>query len=109
MRRVVVLGSSGSGKSTLARQLATLLNVPHIELDALHWEPNWTSTPPDRMRAKIVAAMEAAPHGWTVCGHYSKVADSIWPHADTIIWLDYSLTTVMTRVIKRTWRRCQTG
>ena len=36
MNRIVVLGTSGSGKTTLARELARVLHVPHIELDALH-------------------------------------------------------------------------
>ncbi len=45
MRRIVVIGTSGSGKTTLARELAGRLNVPHIELDALHWKPNWVATP----------------------------------------------------------------
>lgn len=39
-QRIVVIGSTGSGKTTLANQLAHTLNLPHIELDALHWEPN---------------------------------------------------------------------
>ena len=33
MKRVVVIGSSCAGKTTFARELAGLLNVPHIELD----------------------------------------------------------------------------
>jgi adenylate kinase family enzyme len=63
MRRVVVVGTSGSGKTTLARQLAEVLEVPHIELDALHWEPKWTSTPAERMREKVRAALGNAPQG----------------------------------------------
>ena len=30
-----------SGKTSLARRLAAELNVPHVELDALHHGPNW--------------------------------------------------------------------
>ena len=48
MRRVVVVGCSGAGKSTLATRIADVLGAPHIELDALHWGPDWTPVdPPD--------------------------------------------------------------
>ncbi len=39
-QRIVVVGTTGSGKTTLAAQLALIAGCPHIELDALHWEPN---------------------------------------------------------------------
>jgi adenylate kinase family enzyme len=105
MRRVVIVGTSGSGKTTLARRLATALNAAHIELDALHWEPNWTETPTGRLREKVRSAIAAAGEGWTVCGNYRKVNDEIWPNADTIIWLDYSMSVVARRVFLRTMSR----
>lgn len=109
MRRVVVVGTSGSGKTTLARRLASTLNVPHIELDALHWEPNWTSTPTERFRTKVRQALQGARDGWTVCGNYRAIKDEIWPSADTVIWLDYSMRVVFMRVLRRSllrwWRR----
>ncbi|MBK8181000.1 MAG: hypothetical protein IPK67_19355 [Planctomycetes bacterium] len=43
--RVVFVGPCGSGKSTLGAQLAAARWVPHIELDALQWEPNWVEAP----------------------------------------------------------------
>lgn len=105
VRRVVVLGTSGSGKTTLARQLAAALNVPHIELDALHWEPGWIEAPTHRMRARVRDVIAAAPHGWAVCGNYREVQDEIWPAADTIVWLDYPMSLVFRRVLLRTLRR----
>ena len=106
MRRVVVVGSSGSGKSTLARELATRLAVPHVELDALHWGPNWTATPTEILRPRVEAAI--AGDGWTVSGNYTTLRDSIWPRADTLIWLDYPMPIIMWRVLRRTVRRCIT-
>jgi adenylate kinase family enzyme len=43
--RILVVGSSCSGKTTFARALAGILGRPHIELDALHWGPNWCYAP----------------------------------------------------------------
>ena len=44
-QRISIIGTSGCGKTTLARQLCQRLAIPHIELDALHWEANWTEVP----------------------------------------------------------------
>jgi adenylate kinase family enzyme len=105
MRRIVIIGVSGAGKTTLARQLASHLNVPHIELDALHWEPNWNEAETDVFRARVGKAIDAARDGWTACGNYRKAQDLIWPGADTIIWLDYPMREVFTRCFVRTMRR----
>lgn len=43
--RILVVGTSGAGKSTLARKIALTLGIKDIELDALHWGPDWTETP----------------------------------------------------------------
>ena len=106
MRCVVVVGSSGAGKTTLAQELADRLGVPHVELDALHWGPNWTATPTEILRPRVEAAI--AGEGWTVSGNYLTLRDSIWPKADTLIWLDYPMPLVMWRVVRRTVGRCIT-
>ena len=51
--RIVIVGSTGSGKSTLAGQLASQLDLPHIELDGLFWGPNWTETSPEVFIPKV--------------------------------------------------------
>lgn len=102
-RRIQVVGTSGSGKTTLAGDLARRLQVPHIELDALHWEPNWTEATLEVFRERVQQALSA--EGWTVDGNYSKARDLILSRIDTLIWLDYSLPLVMSRVTRRTLHR----
>jgi adenylate kinase family enzyme len=106
VRRVVVIGTSGSGKTWMARTLAARLGVPHVELDELYWEPNWTGASTERLRERVLEA--ASSERWIVDGNYSKVRDLVWPRADTVVWLDYSLPVVTWRVVVRTLRRMLT-
>lgn len=106
LRRVAVIGTSCSGKTTFAAALAARLQVPHIELDALHWQPNWVEAPLEAFRADVAAAV-AGEH-WVCDGNYSKVRDLVWGRATTVIWLDYPFTTVMGRALYRTLRRAIT-
>lgn len=102
-QRIVVLGVTGSGKSTLAGELARRLGVPHVELDALHWEQNWTPAQRNVLRERVQRA--TASEGWVVDGNYSQTRDLVWPRAQTIIWLDYSLPVIFARLLRRTvWR-----
>jgi adenylate kinase family enzyme len=101
--RIVVVGSTGSGKTTLARWLARRLNVTHVELDALHWDPNWTPAATPIFRERTVTALTSST--WVVDGNYSKVRDIVWTRADTLIWLDYPLPIILWRLSRRTfWR-----
>ena len=106
LRRIVVVGTTGSGKSTLARTLAQRLHVPHVELDALHWEPNWQQASPPVFRERTAQAL--AGDAWIVDGNYSVVRDLTWGRADTIVWLDYSLPVILARLTRRTFWRLAT-
>lgn len=103
MQRIAVVGTTGSGKTTLARRLATALELPHVELDSLQWGPEWTPAETDAFREGVTRAL--AGDRWVVDGNYGAVRDLIWSRADTVVWLDYSVGTVLRRLILRTARR----
>ena len=102
--KIAVIGSSGSGKTSVARRLAEHHGVPHVELDELHWGPNWTACPADEFRARVERALSAP--GWVADGTYhGKLGDSILERADFVVWLDLPLRVVARRVTVRTLRR----
>lgn len=105
-QRISVIGTSGSGKTTLAKQISQRLAIPHIELDALYWEPNWVEVPEDIFQARVLKALSS--DRWVVDGNYSPVRDIVWVKADTIVWLNYSLLVILTRLLWRTFERSLT-
>lgn len=102
--RIIVIGSSGAGKSTLAERLAARIDAPFVELDALFWEPGWKAAKDEVFRERV--RQVTAGERWVLAGNYaSRQLDVSWPRADTIIWLDMPLATVLPRVIRRCWQR----
>ena len=105
--RIVVVGTSGAGKTAMAASIAAALKLPCIELDRLHWEPNWealSKTHPDEFVRRVSAAIFASD-AWVSDGNYGVVRDLIWRTATHLVWLDYSRVVVMYRVIKRSIAR----
>src|SRR3989304_3271536 len=102
-QRIAVVGTTGAGKTTLADQLAQRLGYPHVELDALHWGPNWTPAPDDVLRERLAGAL--SPDAWIVDGNYGKVRDIVWGRADTLVWLDYSLPVILRQLRRPAVRR----
>jgi adenylate kinase family enzyme len=106
MNRVVVIGTSCAGKTAFARSLACALSFPHVELDALFWQPNWTPRPSEEFR-KLVA-QELSQGCWVTDGNYNVVRDLVWSRATTVIWLNYVFPLVLWRALTRTVRRVMT-
>jgi len=103
MNRVVVIGTSCVGKTIFARSLAEALCCPHVELDALYWQPNWIPRPPDEFQELV--AQELCQGCWVTDGNYSVVRDLVWSRATTVIWLNYTFPVVLWRALTRTIRR----
>jgi energy-coupling factor transporter ATP-binding protein EcfA2 len=102
-QRILILGRTGSGKTTLARQLAAALGVPHVELDALYFGPDFSTASLSVLRERTTAAI--AGDCWVTDGNKSAVRDLVWPRADTVIWLDYPFVVSLWRLGRRAvWR-----
>jgi hypothetical protein len=104
--RAVVVGSSCSGKTTLARNLANLLDSPHIELDSIFWEANWKPRPMPDFRRLVAQAISS--DRWVLDGNYSAVRDLVWPRATAVVSLNYPFLLVFPRALSRTLCRVVT-
>ena len=109
MRRVSVVGSTGTGKTTFARELAAILGVEHVELDALAWGANWRLASAEELQARVRVTTDR--DGWVIDGNYGGrgARDIIWERADTVVWLDYPLRVILARLWRRTNERIRSG
>ncbi len=99
--RVAVIGVTGSGKTAFAARLAHLLGIRHIELDAIHWGPDWTPMAREEFAARVDALVRDGT--WVVDGnYYRKLGDIVLSRADTVVWLDYGLPVILWRLLRRT-------
>jgi adenylate kinase family enzyme len=111
--RISIVGTSRSGKTTLGRSIASGLAIPFIELDAINWQPGWrdlNSNDPEEFRRQVELAI--CPQSWVVDGNYdygAAVGLIVRQRATHIVWLDYNRSTIMMRVIRRSFVRAITG
>ncbi len=107
-KRIHIMGPPGSGKSTAAIHLATARGVPHIELDALFWLPNWVRRDNDDFCDQVDAATSA--ERWIASGTYVTRAQSLlWGRAEMVVWLDLPLRVTLPRIAQRAWGRWRSG
>jgi len=108
-RRIVVYGPAGSGKTYVAARIAQTIGVPHIELDALFWLPEWEEKSLEQFRDDVSAAINENAGGWVCDGNYGRVRDIILPQADTVVWLRLPFYVVFWQLLKRTVTRSWKG
>jgi len=102
MKRVLVIGTSGSGKSTLAQRLAGCLGLPFFASDHFYWETGWKSAASEKVCQQVMEVVQR--EAWVLDGNFDNLRELVWRQADCIIWLDYSLLTIGTRIISRNLR-----
>ncbi|MEX0289402.1 MAG: hypothetical protein AB3N14_09855 [Flavobacteriaceae bacterium] len=104
--RFNVIGSSGSGKSTFSRKLASILNIPHIEIDGIFWGPNWKEPDDEEFFKKLRNAISG--DSWVLDGNYTRAVDIKWERVETVVWIDYSFIRTFTQSVKRATKRAYT-
>lgn len=102
MKRILILGCCGAGKSTFARSLNDITGLGIIHLDQEYWNPGWIETPKDIWEEKVAELVQQ--DSWIMDGNYSGSLDIRLPRTDTIIYLDRSTWTCLSRVIQRIWK-----
>lgn len=108
MKRVAIVGASGTGKTTLAVELERRLGLERLELDAIFHQPDWTELEDAEFRRQV-ATFVTEHERWVVDGNYRRVQNTLFRHADTVVWLDLSRREYMPGLVRRTVRRAVTG
>ena len=106
MRRICIIGCSGSGKSRLAVELGSLLGLPVVHLDAVHWRAGWERPPKEEWRRRHGELL--LPEAWILDGNYGSTMDERIAASDTVILLARSRATCLFRAFKRSirnWRQ----
>ncbi len=107
LQRINIVGTSSSGKSTFGKQLAKVLGIPFIEMDALYHEPNWQEPEVAVFRERVSEALKGP--AWVLDGNYhSKTHDLKWSRATMVIWLDMAFSLNLYRAVRRAIGRAWT-
>ena len=102
-KRINVVGSSGSGKSNAGKVIAKKLRYPYIELDEIHWKPNWTESTEEELSFNLKRSLEG--ESWVLDGNYSRTAAIKWKRVQLVVWLDLPYWLTLYQVVGRTIRR----
>jgi len=101
--RFIVIGTSGVGKSHFAKALAGSRGCAYVELDELFWTEGWEPRPQHQFIE--LARLAAQGEHWVVDGNYTVIREAVWSRGTHIVWLNFSRSTVLLRVLRRTvWR-----
>ena len=101
--RINVVGTSGSGKSTVGKRIAERLNVLYIQLDELHWKPNWVESTDEELFPKLEKALSADE--WVLDGNYTRTIPIKWKRVQMVVYLDLPFHIALYRIIKRSLLR----
>lgn len=103
LKRVSVVGTSCSGKTTFAKNLANILEIKHVQLDAINFLPDWIERPKEEFLDLV--EKEAAADVWVFDGNYTRTREIVWQRATAIVWLNYSFSRTFYRSMRRTIHR----
>ena len=96
----------GGGKTTLAKALSAKYSYNNIELDYLHFLPNWVEREPEDFRKTVAKALKDSGDKWVADGNYkAKLQGYVSSRADMVIWLDLPWFLIFRRILLRSFKR----
>jgi len=108
-QRTVIIGNSGSGKSTLGEAMASLVHIPVIDLDLLHWEQDGYGTKRTEDVARQMALDVSNEPRWIIEGVFGWLAEIALPKATALVWLDFPWDLCRAGLLARGLRRGATS
>ena len=103
-QKISVIG--GGGKTTLAKALSAKYAYKNIELDYLHFLPDWVEREPEDFKQIVSKALKDSGEKWLVDGNYkAKLQDYVSSRADLVIWLDLPWFLIFRRILVRSCKR----
>ncbi|MFK8061333.1 MAG: AAA family ATPase [Polaribacter sp.] len=104
-RKIIITGTTCTGKTTLGKKLAKEFSIKQIDLDDIHFLPNWVEKDNDEFVKDVIAETNKYDE-WIVTGSYQTLLkDTVWQETTLIVWLDYPLNLILRRYFIRTYRR----
>ena len=102
MNKILIFGSSGSGKTTLSKILNKKLNIPYLHLDSIYWVHDWQSVEREVFNSRVREFINTHTR-FIIDGNYTNFSNYMerLRLADTIIVLDYPLSTNLKGIIRR--------
>lgn len=99
--RIAIIGYTSSGKSSLAHDIGHARGLPAFHIDLMHHQPGtqWQPRPRDeylRLHAKAIAQDK-----WVIDGSYTSTMPERLDRATSIIWLNMSAWTSLSRYLYR--------
>ena len=78
-------------------------NAPYVQLDELHWKPNWEESSDEEFFPKLEKALLSDM--WILDGNYTRTIPIKWKRVQMVVYLDLPFHVVLYRIVKRSLLR----
>ncbi len=106
LHKIAVIGDTGAGKTTFALSLAQRFNLPYYSSDSYRFT-NGIKRPDSDFLDDVRKIVSQGT--WVFDSAHTISGPIVWPRADVVIYLKFSIRILLYRVLKRALRRLLTG